>query len=585
MTQRFLHGYCFHIFLIVLIASCFLFSLAPVTRAEDPYLKKLELSPNPVMMKKLGDQVDLQAIVTLQDGSTRDVTDGVIWDIPQGQQVVSFEEPGHLEAKNDGKISIKARYFGLEATVDVQVDTESTQSADEWDKLYTAGSFTEGSYAEQTMDGGYIVSGTTFSNYVPQDAIVLKTNEKGFLEWKQTFGGEFDDKAREIKQTEDGGYIFVGKSEDEDGSSVWVIKLKSSGKVEWEKKFRNQVINDGFAISQTKDGGYIVTGMTIKPGPNWGKEPNDPETIVKVYLLKLKANGKLQWEKTFEKNSRAFGSSVQQTTDGGYVIIGSASYNNDYSPYLIKLNAKGAVEWDKVIESTIDDYGYYGQQTTDGGYIIMGDKTIDKLDAQGDVVWNKDYSDDYGFNHFISVQQTNDGGYILAREDRKTEGFQTGLLKLNSTGSEEWSKSFGKENTDYYPYSVRQTADNGFIVTGQATKMDDFDFDAYLYLLKVKGTGEQNPTQIKLSKKSISLKVGSTSNVKATAVYANGSKKDITSKAEWKSSDPAVVTVKQGKIVAIGQGKATITASYGDKTITAQVTVSPKNPATSSIAE
>ncbi|MCJ7654171.1 MAG: hypothetical protein MUO97_02530, partial [Dehalococcoidia bacterium] len=119
----------------------------------------------------------------------------------------------------------------------------------------------------------------------------------------------------------------------------------------------------GYSVQQTTDGGYIVCGMV-----------GSYETMTTgVLLIKTDSNGKKLWGRTFGGD---IGSSVQQTTDGGYIACGTAtSYEtnkNKRGVWLIKTDAKGNKLWDKTFEDERFARGESVQQTTDGGYIVSG---------------------------------------------------------------------------------------------------------------------------------------------------------------------------------------------------------------------
>jgi hypothetical protein len=194
--------------------------------------------------------------------------------------------------------------------------------------------------------------------------------------------------------------------------------------------------------------------------------------------------------KTFGENDVELGRSVQQTTDGGYIILG----NSYYDIVLIKTNLRGEEEWIRTFGSNEYDHGYQVQQTTDGGYIITGltfsfvtndqDVWLIKTDSQGNEEWNKTF-DGYGNDKGFSVQQTTDGGYIISGASL-TEGeeYRDGwLIKTDSQGNEEWNKKYGRYRDDF-SFSVHQTADDGYIVTGST------DYYESLWLYKTDAEGD-----------------------------------------------------------------------------------------------
>ena len=156
--------------------------------------------------------------------------------------------------------------------------------------------------------------------------------------WETTIGGPFGDYGRSVWQTFDGGYIVVGDtySYGNGEDDVYLIKINAYGGVSWQKTFGGEGDDYGNFIQQTTDGGYIIAGITASYGAG-GRD---------VYLIKTDAYGNIVWNKTFGGNNNDYGYSVQQTTDGGYIIAGTTfSYGAGGSDvYFIKTNAYGNTE-------------------------------------------------------------------------------------------------------------------------------------------------------------------------------------------------------------------------------------------------
>jgi hypothetical protein len=236
------------------------------------------------------------------------------------------------------------------------------------------------------------------------------------VEWEKTFGGRGDDVGYSVQQTRDGGYIIVGwtKSYGSGGYDVYLIKVDANGNMQWSKTFGGREDDWGYSVQQTRDGGYIIVGET----KSYGAGRRD------VYLIKVDANGNMQWSKTFGGREDDWGSSVQQTSDGGYIIVGyTTSYGaGEFDVYLIKVDANGNMQWSKTFGGGSWDWGFSVQQTRDGGYIIVGvtrsygagefDVYLIKVDANGNMQWSKTFGGREG-DWGLSVQQTRDGGYII----------------------------------------------------------------------------------------------------------------------------------------------------------------------------
>jgi hypothetical protein len=156
----------------------------------------------------------------------------------------------------------------------------------------------------ETNDNGYIVCGYTFipgSNIIGQDAWVVKMNACGIIEWQKTYGGSSYENALCIRQTSDGGYIFVGSTWSNDGdvtsnhgiADAWIVKLNSSGNIQWQKTYGGSRIDEVFSIEQTSDGGYILAGET----QSFDGDITFFQGGSDYWVLKLDNSGNLQWQK------------------------------------------------------------------------------------------------------------------------------------------------------------------------------------------------------------------------------------------------------------------------------------------------
>jgi PKD repeat protein/pimeloyl-ACP methyl ester carboxylesterase len=199
---------------------------------------------------------------------------------------------------------------------------------------------------------------------------VVNAQEAPEVEWEKTFGGSGSDYSNSVQQTTDGGYIIAGGTDSFGAGNyydVYLIKTDASGGKLWEKTFGGNDYDKGYSVQQTTDGGYIIAGGTMSLD-----NPNDYD----VYLIKTDFFGNRLWEKTFGGSNYDWGSSVQQTTDGGYIIVGGTdSFGRDI--YLIKTDAFGNKLWEKTFGIAPFGWQTSVQQTTDGGYVIAGDNGYD----------------------------------------------------------------------------------------------------------------------------------------------------------------------------------------------------------------
>jgi len=292
--------------------------------------------------------------------------------------------------------------------------------------------------------------------------------------WWRTYGGTDGDGGYSVQQTTDGGYIIVGYacSFGAGGADVYLVKTSASGDTLWTRTCGGTEYDVGSSVQQTSDGGYIITGWTRSFGPG-------TPTCKNVYLIKTSASGDTLWTRTCGGTGDDEGGSVQQTTDGGYIITGytypPSAWSGDV--YLIKTDSSGDTLWTRTYGGSEHDGGNSVQQTTDGGYIIAGSTFsfgsgtpnyanvyLIKTDAQGDTLWTRTHGGP-GSDHGFSVQQTSDSGYIITGRTFGTGGVDVYLVKTDAQGDTLWTRTYG--GPDYEEgYSVQQTADGCYIVVG-----------------------------------------------------------------------------------------------------------------------
>ena len=241
---------------------------------------------------------------------------------------------------------------------------------------------------QQTTDGGYVVAGYTESYGAGSyDVWLIKTDSDGNELWSKTYGGTDNDEAYSVKQTTDGGYIVAGYTESYGAGEedMWLIKTDADGNKLWDQTFGGNYYDSANSVQQTNDNGYIVAGYTYF----YGAHNHD------AWLIKTDTDGNMLWDQTYGGTGLSDkAESVQQTTDGGYIIAGfTDSYGTD-TAWLIKTDADGNMLWDRTYGGGgfSDDYAESVQQTTDGGYIVAGyagsnpgerDVWLIKTDADG----------------------------------------------------------------------------------------------------------------------------------------------------------------------------------------------------------
>lgn len=349
-----------------------------------------------------------------------------------------------------------------------------------WTKTYGGTHIDFAQALQHTSDNGYILGGSTYYTTGECEILVVKTDNDGNLLWSQTYKRSRYEKAETILETFDGGYLIGGATESTHTgfTSILLIKINDNGQQMWYKIFQENGEAYLGDIQQTADGGFILVGTV-----NMNLDDN-----YDAWLIKLDSNGNKIWDKTLGGSGMEWGNAVHMTNDGGYVFAGtSSSYGN--GGWIVKTNETGAEQWN----ITINEQGYSRiesiDKTTDGGYIITGtvnteknkeDVILIKISSTGIQQWYKTFGG-VKQDEANEVQQTTDGGFIITGN---TESYGAGksdiwLIKTDNVGTLQWDRAYGGGN-DELGYSVQQINDNQYIFTGSTRSYGNGETDFWL---------------------------------------------------------------------------------------------------------
>ncbi len=317
----------------------------------------------------------------------------------------------------------------------------------EWQKTYGGPSDEEVHSIQQTTDGGYILAGSTWSFSVgASDAWVVKLGPNGNIEWQTTLGHAGGDKAAAVQEMSDGSYLIAGKYY----GNAWLFKLDRNGILRWQRTYgeagRAISVND---FQGTDDGGYILAGSSLK-------------STFDFWAMKLDANGRVQWSQVYSRGRDAKAYAVQQTTDGGFILAGETKTAGAYfDAWVVKLRPNGDIEWEKTFGGGEYDVFYDVLQTRDGGYLLVGETwsfgagNIDvwmlKLTPEGRVQWQKTYGTPGG-EWGESVLQTENGDYVVAGVD----GGDMLVFRMNAQGDIPGCNLFARSTPEVRNSNVRR---------------------------------------------------------------------------------------------------------------------------------
>ncbi|MTV49393.1 hypothetical protein GJ688_10425 [Heliobacillus mobilis] len=324
-----------------------------------------------------------------------------------------------------------------------------------------------------------------FTCLIPSAAFSSSLN----LEWKAEFGGKKVETGTVTIPAVDGGFLLVGEAESEylkgnGKKDIYVVKMNATGLETWEKYYGGYGDDIGTFVRATSDGGYIIGGSSRS---NWNDNRN-------MLLVKISAEGKLQWKKEYpaEPNLTSEGLNddeiiyIREEADG-YTILGNKKSTDTIGGdiFLIKVNGQGGVEWRKTIGGREDEKAVSLQDTPDGGYLIVGygalssetgyDIYLSKTDSHGKVEWSKSLGGK-GWDISTVTAPTSDGGYLIGGQSSSgNDGLFSGYLaKVNSEGNLLWQQVMPA-----YVCTLIETivpTDKGIELTGWLESGTGYDF-------------------------------------------------------------------------------------------------------------
>ncbi|MEO8086658.1 MAG: T9SS type A sorting domain-containing protein [Bacteroidota bacterium] len=342
----------------------------------------------------------------------------------------------------------------------------------------------------QLLTGGsFVVCGVRGENQFSTNPCIVKFDSVGNELWNKVYDNTLNYfNADYIEQTNDGVYILTGQGNASD--EMFLLKTDSDGNAEWSKNYFGPTHKaSGQQVIQTSDGGYVVVGDV----PDSGLYTGD-------VLIKTDPAGNILWSRSF---GQVTSWCVLETADGGFAVSGY-TYSNPFTKFIIKTNANGNITWYKIYDTPSNTGSAFSFcQTTDGGFIIASktdgygaggtDVCVFKTDSLGAVQWSKAYGGPLD-DHATSIQQTFDGGYIVAGTTfsfGSNFSYDLYVLKLGSAGNVIWSKTYGKggyqEGGPYAIINVKQSPDSGFIIVSTVGTIGGFD--SKIYIVKTDANG------------------------------------------------------------------------------------------------
>jgi hypothetical protein len=367
-------------------------------------------------------------------------------------------------SSDDGNITVNHGYWDFWI-----VKTDQLGNI-QWEKSYGGSYEDQGESIRQTTDGGYIIVGFSNSNdgdvtgnHGMEDFWAVKIDQYGNIQWEKSYGGSGMDKGFDVEQTLDGGYIMTGWSNSIDGdvtgnhgyTDYWVVKTDPSGNIQWQKSYGGTSNEYVYHIRETLDGGYILCGMSDSNDGDVTENHGSSD----YWIVKIDSTGVIQWQKSYGGSEGDVAEDIQLTNDGGYVISGETiSQDGDVTGnhggasdyWVIKINQSGMIQWKRCYGGFSNDGTSRIQQLVDSSYCIAGysqstdgdvtgnhegsqDYWVVKTDVSGNIEWQSCFG---GSNEDLAldIQLLTDSGFLVAGTSASIDGDVTG----NHGGYDYW---------------------------------------------------------------------------------------------------------------------------------------------------
>lgn len=359
--------------------------------------------------------------------------------------------------------------------------------------------------AFSTHDGGFLLNGATTSfGGGDVDALIIKTDAQGNIQWSQSCGTASNEIPYFATETYDNKFVFIGTTDAIPGSTinnVLLFKTDSIGNFLWAKSFGGLNHETGLNIIELPDHGYGLIGTT----ESYGAGSAD------IYFIRTDVNGDTLFTKVYGTIDNEKGTSFSTTNDGGFIICGKSSSMISgtlvYKAILMRIDSSGNQVWTKLFGDTLFQEAQSVAQTNDGGFIVCGsrdftasgnyDILLFKTDSMGNIQWSKTYGGNKGDASY-TVNLNTDGTYVLSgytnsmgyghafkfahengfvnneltREIINNTNYQLGndstnifLMKTDAFGDTIWTRTYG-DSLQEEAFLSHVTSDGGYILSG-----------------------------------------------------------------------------------------------------------------------
>jgi hypothetical protein len=329
------------------------------------------------------------------------------------------------------------------------------------------------------------------------------------ITWQNCFGGSEQDYVMDIVTTDNGCIIVGNTFSDDgdvsynhgEDNDVWLVRIDSIGNLLWEKTLGGSLSDGGSRIIRASANTYYILAGALSDDYDISFDPY--ENSVDFWILKIDEMGNIIWDRIVGTTHYDHIYTGTITNDGGIIAIGWAGINDGdksvwygyYDMWMIKLNSEGEIEWDFTLGGSDFDFSHAIIQTSDGGYLVGGtaivepggnlecdmhdqaDAVLVKLDSARNIEWQRCYGGS-DYDGAIRLLELGDG-YIFSGYAGSNDGDITGwhggndiwVVKIDFYGNIIWQKCLGGSKGEGVK-SIFSLSDGGFMIFGNTSSHD-----------------------------------------------------------------------------------------------------------------
>ncbi len=342
-------------------------------------------------------------------------TDIPIWNHTYDGEGKSQDDRGYslVETSDGGFVAAGEIKNTTDFKLDFWVMRVDANGTEVWNTTIDNGSSERAFDVIEVSTGGFVACGyVRLDIYTPGNFYnffyMVKLDTDGNVDWMRNYTGNYDCEARAVAETDDGGFILVGR--DNYGGGMYIVRTDSDGILTWDTTFYDE---DTVAGSDVLDlpgtNGYVVA-CTI-----------DDTVSEDFYLLRLDESGNHLWNSTHGGPGTEYCFGLTNTTDGGYVLCGTTNSwgGGGYEVELVKFDSSGNLQWNQTYGGSGNQMGQSVTTTADGGFALAGYTTgadddiwVIRTDSEGEVWWTEQIH--YAGNERADkIVEVHDGGYAL----------------------------------------------------------------------------------------------------------------------------------------------------------------------------